>query len=213
MKYQFQKIFNIAVALGLFLLPVANTFAYEGNADQQQTGTTQTRISNWEERNETRQELIEKKQSELADRISKLQEKERIRCEKINSNVEKIISNYDEKVAKHIEKYQNIVIKVETAVNRIEEKGIDVTMIRSQLETLNQMILNMHQNREQYINTLRDSQNYICGESEGEFKNRIQTARTELNLVKNNAEEIKNYMENTIRPELLRLREQLSEKD
>jgi chromosome segregation ATPase len=195
MKKSFLSLVSIVAMLTMFS---TSAFAVE-------QGTQQS----WQDRVEQRQKALEEAQAKLAERVAQQEEAVRLRCEKTNSNIEKIIENYDTKVQKHIDTYSSIKSRIEYVVKLLESKGADVSALRTELDTLNEMIFTVATEREQYIATLRESQTLVCGESEGAFKEKIQEARNKLPKIKTDVEAIKSYIKDTIRPELQKLRDSL----
>jgi hypothetical protein len=207
MNHKIQKSLSVLGIVLLVGMQVTTAYATETKTASDEAKTT--KVTQKLAQAEDRKAQMEKRRTELQNRIAKKTEKEKARCEKINNNVEKIIENYDHKVGQNIESYKTVVLNIQKAVDNLSSKGINVDKLRADLVVVNQMIVQMSEHRAQYIETLEGSQNHVCGESEGDFKTKIQEARTQLSLIREDGDAIKAYIKNTIRPDLLEVREGL----
>ena len=135
-----------------------------------------------------------------------VQELKENRCQRITNYIDQRIQRYDENKTRHIENHQIIVSKLTTLLNSLNEKGYDTTQLTLDLKSLNQMTKDFAIGYNQFINRLRETKTLGCGESEGQFKNQLELARTELKNVREKAQEIWRFIDLNIRKDLQDLR-------
>lgn len=131
------------------------------------------------------------------------------RCENVTARIQNRIRQYDENKDRHIDNYNKIKDRLSETANSLEDKGYDVSELRNDLQTLDSMIKEFGQNYTAFVNTLNESESLACGESEGAFKGKVEESRGQLRNSREQAKEIRDYIQNVIRPDLVDLREQI----
>lgn len=175
----------VAFAFSLFLVPVAGTVnAQSTNGNEGETGQVRENIQN---------------------RVDEYVEG---RCARVSERVDNRIRKYDENKQRHIDNYDRITNNVSDTVAKLESEGYDVTEVKNDLTELNSMILEFANGYTEFINTLRGSKNFACGNSEGEFRARIEESRNQLEDVRANTTEIKNFIQDVLREDLEELKDQ-----
>lgn len=131
------------------------------------------------------------------------------RCQNVTSRIDNRIERYNENKVRHIDNYNKIKDKLSETGNNLEDKGYDVTELRNDLQTLDSKIKEFAQSYTTFVNTLNDSKSFACGESEGAFKDKVEESRAQLKDSRDLAKEIRDYIQDVIRPDLVDLREQI----
>jgi len=131
-----------------------------------------------------------------------------LRCSKIEESVQKKIANFDESKVKHIEIYTRLSDRLSERITKWKEMGYDVSDLEANKKTLNEKISKYKTDYATFIQKLKDTQQYDCGHSEGEFVSALNKAKTELKVVRQDASEIREYYQTEIRPNILELKKQ-----
>ena len=143
----------------------------------------------------------------------KRQEKERLteeKCQRIGQRLDERLTKLTEREGKHVERYQRQQQRVKTIVDKLAAEGFDVTQLRTDEQALVAKITQLKADFDAYLGKLRESKNFTCGHSEGEFKARLQEARALHARVKADAKDIREYFKNTIRADIRALRKAAS---
>ena len=130
------------------------------------------------------------------------------KCELLTNNIQNRINAYNNKKNAHIKRYENLKNTVSKVITRLEEKGYDVSSLKIALNELDSKIKKFTSDYDIFIEKLENTGNYSCGQSEGEFLNSLEEAKTALQTVLQDAKDIKNYYTEVIKKEISDLREQ-----
>jgi len=134
------------------------------------------------------------------------------RCAVIESKVQSKTSVFDNSKVRHLEIYANVKNRIIAISGKLAAKGLDLTVLNSYLAVLDQKIKKFSDDYAVYVNKLKESQNFVCGKSEGDFRGKLKEARTALAQVHKDAVDIRTYYAQVLKPELNRLKNQLRPK-
>lgn len=174
------------------------------SVELQQQG--QERVQNAEERAAQIQEQAQERQAEAEVRRQETQERV---CQITEQRIQNQIRRYDIIRENHQRRNQRVVTRLNEIMLRLESDGIDVTSLRESIQGLQATVDSFEVSAQDYINLLIESENFACGESEGEFLSRIQSARELAPQIRGNVLSIREYFQTEIRPELEAIRTQL----
>lgn len=145
-------------------------------------------------------------------RQEKIQERLENRCEKIQNRIGNRINKYDEGKISTENVYKRLKTRIGNLVTKLENNGIDASKLKNDLSTLNEKIEKVASDYGVFVAALKETKNYACGESQGQFRNKLQESRKLLGTVKQDRKETREYVVNTIIPDIKSLREQLKNK-
>ncbi len=131
-------------------------------------------------------------------------------CENIEERIAIKIENFENNKEHHIERYNHFIEVLSEKLVKLEEKGFDVSKIQADLETLDELVQVYAQEYAAFIDALRLTQNYVCGESEGAFREALVAAKDQWKVVVQKRREIMDFYINVIREDIKALREQAS---
>lgn len=175
------------------------------------TETTNGRRSDViKQRIEARKDKVEELKEK---RVENREERKEKRCENVEKRVQTRINRYENNHSRHVKILENMEARLAKVITLFDEKGLDVSKLEADTATLSDMIDDVVATHETFVGELGKSENYACGESEGEFKKQLSKARRVLPEVKEGIEQIRTFYKDTIRPEILDLRSQLEEED
>jgi chromosome segregation ATPase len=194
------------VASTAVLLSSGVAFAMEGNSNK----------ANWKEdiqknriqMQETRENIKETKEEWK----EKREENQEQRCEVAEGRIDNKINKFDENKENHVERYRHIKEAVSNLVTRLKEKGLDTGNLEKYLTELDSKIKDMASDYQTFIDKLKATKSFACGNSNGDFLAALNEAKSARLTVWQDAVEIRKYIIETIRPEMKRLRDQLQSK-
>lgn len=123
-------------------------------------------------------------------------------CADVETRIALNITRYDNNQARHIQNYNRLKEKVQEKITKLAGLGVDVTKLNTDLTVLDGKIQLFATDYAAFIAVLRESQTFVCGKSEGEFRAKLENSRTLLAKVKSDALDIRLYYQETIRPDI-----------
>ncbi len=177
--------------VAFYLLPISVLTLVLGTAirvsaedviDESTTDSPKTKIQEIrEDAKEKRAELktiFEEKKAEIKEKVkTKL-------CEHAGRRIDTRITKYDDGQTLRLQRLDKIHTRLTTMITRLSEKGYDASLLQGDVTTLEGYINEMKTAYAKFIDTLKSSKDLTCGESEGQFKGKIDIARGELQGVR-----------------------------
>lgn len=155
-------------------------------------------LQKWEER---LKEKYQNKKDKIEERVEK-------RCDVVNNHINNRINRYDENYEEVEASMDRVTTRTDEFVDRLEKKGYDVSQIREDLSTLKDMRNTRRSLYTTFIEKLRITQQYDCGDSEGAFREALQEARTALTDWREQVKATREFINSTLRTHLEELKEQ-----
>src|SRR3989338_8426934 len=118
---------------------------------------------------------------------------ESVRCAAVLKRVEGRISQYEEDRDKHYARFDNFRDKVAESTDKAEAKGFNVTQLRTDIANLEDKISKLKTDYALFIEKLKNTRNFTCGHSQGEFQASLKEAKDQLKIVKQDAEDIQKF--------------------
>lgn len=158
---------------------------------------------------------IENRQDKVEDRQNAVQQNREERKEQICENIQNRISNklgrFESNKSSHVEKYNELKQKLEEIVASLKDKGFDTSELEAHLAEFDQMIKDYAQSYVTFIEELENSQENVCGQSEGAFKQNMEQSRSYFKIVVEKRREIRKYYAEVIREDIKNIRAQARE--
>lgn len=168
-----------------------------------------------EERKQTLLEIKGQRQEMVAERNENREEKKEERkernCKNIETQIQNRINRYENSHDQHVKILNNMKPRLAQIISKFEAKGLDASALETDAKMLSSMIDSVVTTYQTFLSTLKETQSNACGESDGEFKNKLGESRRILPEVKEGIEDIREYYKSTIRPDILELRDQLED--
>lgn len=155
---------------------------------------------------ETKKEAMAQKRLELQDRKEKMVEE---KCKNIEAKIETRIGRYENNGQMLQKVYGNMKTRLERLTARLKSTGVDTTQLEKDLATLYGQIDKLQADQATFMTTLKESQSFVCGKSEGEFKGKLEQARKVPETIKQDREDIKKFFQTTIKADLQAVKAQL----
>lgn len=197
-------VFLILSPTSALALTESNTQDSLGNSATQPTQAVTTQDA--QEKFKDRMEEAKAKQEE---RQAQRKEAWAQRCDNIEERIEFRLERYKANKQTHIDRYNQIKELVQNVISRFKQTGLDTSTLESMIATHDQMVRDWATEYDEFITLLSKSQDYVCGESEGAFKEKLQESREKLLSARKLRLAAREYFYSTVRVELSRLREEL----
>jgi len=94
---------------------------------------------------------------------------------------------------------------------KLKNSGYDTTELEQHLAQYNVMIQNANRYYNEFRTGLDNSRQGVCGNSDAEARQQFNSARTQLMSCKNEMLALRTYAQETLREDLLNLREDIAE--
>lgn len=127
-------------------------------------------------------------------------------CDRTNTRIETIISRYDNQKQKHIARYQHIKQKLSEIVSRLNTHKLNTDELVKDLQRLDELTVQFAANYAKFVSELRAAQQFACGKSEGQFKSKLESARSQLKLARENSIAARELIRTELREDLQNLK-------
>jgi hypothetical protein len=133
------------------------------------------------------------------------------RCKNIEERIATRVGRYENNGQMFENVYGNMQARLARLLERLNTAGADTKKLTTDLATLKTKIEKLKADQTTFMAALKDSQTFVCGKSEGEFKGKLDEARKVPELLKQDRQDIKNFFETTIRTDLQTIRKTLAD--
>lgn len=147
---------------------------------------------------EGKEELMEKKE-EMAEK----------RCERLEARLQNRINRYEENGGNFGGNLSNLQEGIEDIIALMKVKGLDVSQLETDLQTLIGMIEEYQTLNQKFMEELKRARNSACGGTQEQYQQELNQAREMMKEVKGQVDKIRDFYRTEIRPEILRLRDEL----
>lgn len=154
-----------------------------------------------------REQNKQEKRLEFQDKQEKMVEE---RCKNIETKIATRIGRYENNGKMLQNVYGHMQARLSRLIVRLDSVGADTAKLKADILILNGKIDKLKTDQAAFMATLKDSQTFVCGKSEGEFKGKLEQARKVPELIKQDREDIKNFFNTTIKADLQIIRKQLA---
>lgn len=167
------------------------------------------RASNQAELKELRQSFRQKIGS-MAGQMREMREikKENMsdRCKIIVGKISRITSSAQMGIGGRQKAFNAIADRLDKLSKNLAEKGADTTELDAALATLNDKIATLETDYQTFIDKLDNTQQYECGNSQGEFKSETSEAAAAFQQVQKDKLDIEAFLKGDVKSELEALR-------
>lgn len=145
------------------------------------------------------QNRVETKQQE---REQNLQDKIENRCESVQARIKNRMNTYEAKKDKHMSQYNQIQQRISDLIAKLNDKGCDTNGLADDMLTLEDLIAQFVAAYRNLDNDLKTSNNFACGESEGNYVSSVRAAQANIPLILTKAKAIRTHVQTVLRPNL-----------
>lgn len=130
-------------------------------------------------------------------------------CKTKEIKIQNRITSFNENKEGHIVRYSTLKDRLLQKLDNWEDMGYDIDQLREDYSELDEKVKKFATDYTTYISELEDTQNLACNSSSGEFADALSGTRDALRIVREDARAIRQFYQNTIRPHILELRDQI----
>ncbi len=129
-----------------------------------------------------------------------------LRCEAVNHEIDRRITHYENKDMQST-RFVKLNESLQMLITKAQSKGLNTSLLEADLLVLNEKIATFQDDYALFIQKLKDTKNYTCGHSEGQFKAALNESKVQLRIVHQDAKDIKEFVGTTIKEDISFLRE------
>jgi hypothetical protein len=134
------------------------------------------------------------------------------KCKNVGSRIEAKMNKYENGNISVEDVHKRLKERIRNMITRLENNGIDAGKLEDDLAVLEQKINQVASSYDTFIAGLEETKTYACGESQGQFRTKLQEAKKLMANVRTGRQETMSYITKTIIPDIKALREQLKTK-
>lgn len=175
---------------------------------QTQKQANQTERAGLKEDVQAKRTEVQAKRLEFQDNKEKMTEE---RCKGIESKIATRVGRYQNNGQMLEKVYGNMQARLTRLLAKLKTAGATTSKLEADLTELDAKINKLKNDQATFMTTLADSQAFVCGKSEGEFKGKLEQARKVPELINQDRQDIKNFFQTTIKTDLQTIRKQLAE--
>lgn len=125
------------------------------------------------------------------------------RCDFVNQKISERLS--------HDQRFSNLKARIASVTTLITNLGgkYDTKAVLDALTQMNSLIDTFTKDNNTLANGLKDTQNFKCGEADGQFLTKLRDSKTLFATVRQDAVNIRTYFAQTLKPAIVSLREQI----
>jgi chromosome segregation ATPase len=210
MKHIILSLFGLLVLSSLTISVQAKTAVEEREDIRQVRAEVRETIAPLREAAKENRESIRDTRVEAKDIIAPLREaakeqkKENVaeRCTKVTENIDKRIAKFESDHNGRVKVFMTIKERVQERITKLKARGIDVATLEANLVTLQTKIDKLTTDHAAYMEKLKATKAFVCGQSQGEFKAALEAARDAQKVVFADAKDIIAFIKDTLKPNL-----------
>ena len=212
----------LITAFVLFLSPVV-VLSVEDTTSTEQTEADNKTDSVSNSTGEEEKEVVRKEEREGIIRKGKLSETERSekikdfeklnrekRCQQGEAKIDKWISSYEDKHSEQVTRYEGIGNKLVVALDRLEELGIDVSVVRADLEYIKTEKEQIVLKQQEFVIALKKAKVDGC-DSQENLQDSVRNAFEILNERKEMSKNLRDFIRIDLKADLLVLKEEVGQ--
>jgi hypothetical protein len=120
-------------------------------------------------------------------------------CENVTARIENRINQYEQNRDKWMTHHQGVVKRLNSLADKLESRSCDVTIIRNDIQKYQLLVSDFAAAFRLFHDSLNDSRQYACGESQGQFADKLKQARTEVQAVRTSGAALKDFFNATLK--------------
>lgn len=135
--------------------------------------------------------------------------KEENRCEKITANLNGRVTSAQARISAREAYVAKRKEQIQKRISELQAKGADVTKLQSDFTQFSSLLDKWLADYKTYVADLQAAQNLSCTTSREKFKAALETARTQHKVVREDREAIRNFYQNTLKPDFKTTRQSI----
>jgi chromosome segregation ATPase len=208
---------SMAFALTLPAIPVLGSATEETavtNASSRTRSEVQAQRQQAKNERLDLKENIQNGKSELAQqRLEFKDNKEKLteeKCKTLETKIATRLNRYENNSQMTENVYGNIQTRLTKLLDKLKTAGADTKKFETDLATLQTKIDKLKADQATFLASLKETQAFVCGKSEGEFKTKLENSRKVPELIKADRQDVRSFFEKTLKADLKTIREFLA---
>ena len=205
---------KIAIISAAFALSIPIIPAFAQTADlavkPEDRGQVRTLVQQQKQETQEIKTTIEDKRAQVTAKRLEFQEKEEAmaaeKCKNLETKIATRVSRYENNGQMLQKVYGNMKTRLDRLSAKLKTAGADTSKLDTDLAALYAKIDKLYADQALFMITLKETQTFVCGKSEGEFKGKIDQARKVPEIIKQDREDIKTLFQTTIKADLQAIR-------
>jgi DNA repair exonuclease SbcCD ATPase subunit len=128
------------------------------------------------------------------------------RCAKFKGKIEEKSSNIKDRQEKHESAYDNLASRLENLISRLNANGYDTTQLGADLSTFKDKINTFKEDYDTLSEKTDAAKGSVCDDSDNTIKGNLGDIRTEVQTLKKDAKDIRNFYKDEIRDDIRSLK-------
>lgn len=130
------------------------------------------------------------------------------RCDKITKAIENRVDTFEKRKNFNVPAFENAEKRLDDLIVKAEALSYDVANIKADVSILDNKISKLKNDYATFLSKLNDTKDYACDHTDAEVKTELSEARTLLKNIRTDNDDIRNYIKNTIKQDILELKNQ-----
>ncbi len=130
------------------------------------------------------------------------------KCEVVGNLIHNRVNRFSENKSVHVENYTRVKEKLTEIMEKLGNEGLDVSDLRADLVTFDEMLKEYTQLYTSFIAELEASGEVVCGDSNQPFRDLLSRSKDSLEELRAKRQEIRQFYAHTLREDIKELREQ-----
>ena len=133
------------------------------------------------------------------------------KCVDVTRKVDSVTERYNKSQEKYMTAFENVFKNMEELALKFKADGYDASDLEKHLAEYNNMVQNASRYYNEFKTGMDNSKKGICGNSDSEAGQAFNSARTQLMECKNEMLKLRTYAQETLKQDLLDLKNQVVE--
>lgn len=223
MKSRIITVLGIAVLTPVFLIGTVLAVEDPGQTTTTNTTTSETKPESTTtttpktlsaEEKQKLAERLQKRKEELKTKLTTVQQKRlQTRCKASQGLIQKVSGRQNGLETSRTKVHANLVDRLTKLETKLADKNLDTTELKAQITELQAKIATFKTDLEAYKTAVADLGQMDCEADPTAFKASLDSSRTALQKVHDDAAAIRAYVKDTIKPTLQKIRAQLGDQN
>lgn len=210
MKSRFRALLIAATMVPLLFF--SSVAAVEGSSTDSNTSNTTTQSSQTDDDKLTVQQRLDKRKAELKIKLTALEQSRiKLKCKASQGLLSSLSGRIKGIETSRNNVYKELTDRLTDLTSKLKNQGVDTTELNTEIDALNAKIATFKTDLDAYKLAVSDLSGMDCASDPTAFKSSLLAARSAHDKVTADALAVRNYVNETIKPTLQKIRQQLEQ--
>lgn len=168
-------------------------------AREEAAAAKQEAIESFQQLKVEKQKIIEANKEEFKETVQQNREQA---CEQLQARINNRLNQYEENKEQYHNRYRGISDKVTDLADKLEEKGCDVSQIRTDAVSFEDYIETFAAAFRVFVIEMQSTRGYACDEVDTNFRAQVQESKNQVLAMRQAAKELHSFVLNTLKPHM-----------